>query len=193
MLWRDAVSLERYPAVAQPAGELDDYLRAILSRADFRDLATQLLHAAIQSEKRLVESRSLYARATACLKPDARQQARKGFDQAYRGARSGTRLTAGIARVGVAKRMATSESGSYCFQAMESAVDALRDSAREADKCAACRQQARGARALRASMLEVWQRSQRAKDPGLIADYDLLGAFEQSFPRASGAAPTGQP
>ncbi len=192
--WQSAHSPERYPKTSRkhvrPPDQ--DYLRDLLSRPGFTDAAPRLLDAAMRSEELLDKAGRLYAKAAAALPATARADALSGFSDASHLARARTRLAVGVARAGIARKMASSGNSSYSFQAMESAIDALRDSASEADKVPNCKDLAASVRKLRAFLLDVWDRAQQAKDPKLLEGIDLLEAFTQSFAPASHAERTEQ-
>jgi len=156
-------------------------LREIVHRADLPDLAFRLLDAGVRKEALIEQATTLYRKAAASSNSALAHDALAEFEGAARRERSLTRLAVGIARAGAARKMAAQGSSSYSFQAMESAIDALKDSAAEATKSGADKNRAESIMRFRASLFEVWDAAQRAKDPNLIQKLDITAAFDQAF------------
>lgn len=154
------------------------YLRQVLAKKSFNDTAYGLLDDAMRRTRVLEETKKLYSQAIEQCKPDNTDKLRKDFGEACLELKYSISLTTALARAGVARNMAGSESSGYCFQAMESAIDTLSAAAREeTDK-----KRLESLTKLRTEMFSVWEQAQRTRDLRLIRDFDLLRAFDESTP-----------
>lgn len=182
--WKKASSLQlridgETPATVRIDGEKS--LRGLVHRSDFTDLAFRLLDTSLRKESLLERTRTLYMRAASTPSAAPPGSAVSDLEEVIHREHSLTRLAVGVARAGAAVRMANQDSASYSFQAMESAIDALADSAREADASGERGMRGEAVRKLRSLLFSVWDSAQRAKDPSILAGLDLAAAFDQAF------------
>ena len=152
------------------------YLREVL---DHKDFAYDLLDASITKLQRIEECRSLYEKAVSAAGSCA-PAAAAGFDPPFYSLKSRIRLAIGLSRAVISREMAAPESSGYCFEAMESAIDALRDAAADADKSLGGSARAQRIRDFRAALFSTWEAAQRAKDTKFIAGIDLAKAWDDS-------------
>lgn len=183
--WREAASVPTSPQWLKSARNKsfdEAYLREILGREGF---AYDLLDVAMTKMKRIDECRGLYAKAVSAAGSRAPAGA-KGFDDSYYLLKSRIRLAIGLARAEVSREMvgrdalARDDTSGYCFQAMESAIDALRDAAIDAEKAPGGAARAERIRKFRTSLFDVWEAAQRTKDTNLVFGIDLLKVWDNS-------------
>lgn len=152
------------------------YLREVLAREEF---AYELLDVAMRKLKLLDECKKLYGKAVAEAGGRAPACAKR-FDGPYYLLKSRIRLAIGVARAQIATEMTSPNTSNYCFQAMESAIDALRDAALDAEKAPDGMVRAKRIREFRSRLFEVWEAAQRAKDASVIGDIDLIKMWDDS-------------
>lgn len=162
----------------------DSYVYSVLAQPDFLNQTYVLLDTAMRRDRLINECKELYEKAITESKPANSDALLSGMNTAYYYLHSTAKLAAGVARAGVSQRMASSHSSSYCFQAMELAIDALRDSANDAEQVPDGKQRAEFIRKFRAHLFSVWDSAQRTKDMELINRIDLLSVFSEAFPQA---------
>lgn len=157
----------------------DRYLRELIGRQDQGAVAYSLLDMAVRKQKALDECKALHARAVSGA-AGAAPESTKRFDDSYYLLRSRIKLATGLARASIARQMTDPSSSGYCFQAMEAAIDALRDSADDAQKVPGGLKRAETIRKLRSTLFEAWEQAQRSKDTDLIGEVDLPLAMDES-------------
>lgn len=180
--WREASAVPKSPECLRSPKQTsfdEHYLRELLGRPDQAQIPYCLLDAAAGGLKRLDECKALYARALAGAGKPAPDSAKR-FDDSYHLLRSRLKLATGIARALVSQRMAASSTSSYCYQAMESAIDALRDAADDARKVSGGAKRADSILKLRSTLFDAWERAQRARSTDPIGEIDLRKAFDES-------------
>jgi hypothetical protein len=163
-----------------PARRFDEaYLRELLTSPD-RDAAIySLLDTAVRRQKQLEDCRTEYLRAVTLARSTS-PDTTSAFDPPYYLLRSRIKLATGLARAAISAQMTGQDTSNYCFEAMESAIDALRDAAADAAKVPGGAKRAESISKLRSILFDVWERAQRAKDTNLIGEIDLARAFDQS-------------
>lgn len=172
---------EAYLKAAEPVGKLPfdlSYVMLLLERGEFGDKAFDILDEAMKRERVLENGWKSIQNVTG--KPDA-------AESDYNFLKCRLRLIVAVARAGVAQRMADPAMRAYSSQAMESAIDALRDSANYGEKAKDC-SPGLGApnpspakiSALRTKLLEIWDASQKRADATPIREMDL-SALVKSF------------
>lgn len=180
--WRDASVVPSSPKwLSAPARTRFDekYFRELLGRADRDPMAYGLLDTAMRKQKSLDECRTLYAKAVKDAGRSAPASAKR-FDDPYYYLRSRIKLAIGLARAAISRQMTAQTTSGYCFQAMESAVDALRDAADDAQRVPGGAKSSESIRKLRSALFDVWERAQVSKDTGLIGAIDLSKIFDES-------------
>jgi hypothetical protein len=162
----------------------DSFVRDFVNRADFATASYALLDAAMARLEGLEKSRGFYEKAARAAGSSETTRAKlDGFLQSYHFLKSTLRLAAAVARAGVSVRMAGSGNSSYCFQAMESAIDTLRDAAADASLVAGSGARAAAIRQFRADLLQAWESAQRTRDLHIIQTVDLPELFDREFSR----------
>jgi len=146
---------------------------------DGDDASYGLLDSAVRRLKSLEDCKAEYAKAIKLAGKSA-PAAAAPFDPPYYLLRSRIRIGLGLARASVAIQMTGPDTSNYCFEAMESAIDALRDSADDAAKVPGGARRADSIRKLRTILFDVWESAQRSKDTRLIGEIDLVRAFDRS-------------
>lgn len=182
--WMAASALPLSPKSLRPhrATTFDDtYLLELLQGDRSGDWCFPLLDAASARLGHIERSRDLYDRAAGLVGAEADAHA-NDFDASFHRLRSGIRLSVAVARAGVSCRMASTSNFGYCMQAMESAVDALRDAAADADAVPGWSCGASRIRALRVGLVAVWEQAQRTRDQSAIVSLDLLSLLSASVP-----------
>lgn len=178
--WREAVSIPASPTVLKsPQSKCFDesYLREILRR---RDYTYHLLDVGTKKLKLADQSRALYAQVVSAAGPKPPVMM-KGFDGPYYLLKSRIRLAIGVARANISREMAgNAATSNYCFQAMEAAIDALRDAASDAEKGPDGAARAVRIRKLRTSLFEIWEAAQKSKDTRAIGGLDLTRLWDDS-------------
>jgi len=184
--WIEASSLPSSPDCLRPktrqAGFDEEYLRELIHRPDFGDISYNLLDTAMRKQQLLAESSDLYAKASAAAKVDASPER---FRIAALYLSSTIRLATGISRAEIARQLMEPDDSSYCFQAMESAIDALRDSAADAQKIPGSEKRAESILKFRSTLFDTWENAQRTKDTKLIGAINLPRAFDDAFPKTA--------
>ncbi len=102
------------------------------------------------------------------------------FDPLFYLLRSRIKLATGLARAGISIDMTGPDTSNYCFEAMESAIDALRDAADDAAKVPGGAKRSEAIRKLRSTLFGVWERAQSSKDTQPIGEIDLAKAFDRA-------------
>lgn len=178
--WREAASVPTSPQWLKSSKNKsfdETYMREILGREGF---AYDLLDVAMTKLKRIDECRSSYAKAVSAAGSKAPAIATKGFDESYYLLKSRIRLAIGLARAEVSREMMGDDESGYCFQAMESAVDALRDAAIDAEKAPGGAARAERIRKFRTTLFDTWEAAERSKDTNVIGGIDLPKAWDGS-------------
>ena len=104
----------------------------------------------------------------------------KRFDDSYYYLASRIKLATGLARAAISRQMTGRQTSNYCYQAMESAIDALRDAADDAQKVPGGLKRSESIRKLRSALFDAWERAQLSKDTSLIGEIELAKAFDES-------------
>lgn len=180
--WRETCSMPKSPECLRSTKQTlfdEKYLRELLGRADQEQISYNLLDTALAKVKSLDECKALYADATKTAGSAAPESAMR-FDDSYYLLRSRIKLAAGLARSAIARQMTGPETSSYCFQAMESGIDTLRDAADDAQKVPGGAKRAECVRKLRSILFDAWERAQRSKDTNPISEIDLTRSFDDS-------------
>ena len=177
--WREAASVPTSPQWLKSTRNKsfdEAYLREILGREGF---AYDLLDVAMTKLKRIEECKALYAKAVSAAGSRAPASA-KGFDDSSYLLKSRIRLAIGLARAEISREMMGDDESGYCFQAMEAAVDALRDAALDAEKATGDSVRAERIRRFRTSLFDVWEAAEKSKDTDVIGGIDLPKAWDDS-------------
>jgi hypothetical protein len=180
--WRDANSVPTSPKwLKSPKLTVFDeyYFRELLQQADQGPMAYSLLDAAFRKQKSLDECRSLYAKTVKQAGRSAPASAIR-FDDSYYYLRSQIKLATGLSRAAISREMTSSETSNYCFQAMESAIDALRDAADDAGRVPGGAKRSDCIRKLRSELFDRWERAQLSKNTALIGGINLQSIFDNS-------------
>jgi len=180
--WHDANAVPQSPKwLRAPALTRFDetYFRELLGRADQGPMAYGLLDAAMRKQKSLDECRTLYAKAVKDAGRSAPGSAKR-FDDSYYYLASRIKLATGLARAAISRQMTGRQTSNYCYQAMESAIDALRDAADDAQKVPGGLKRSESIRKLRSALFDAWERAQLSKDTSLIGEIELAKAFDES-------------
>lgn len=176
--WQEAARVPASPDWLKSKSKSFDeiYLREILTRDGF---AYDLLDVGMAKLKRIDECKDLYAKAVSAAGTSAPASA-KTFDDAYYLLKGRIRLAIGISRAEISREMMGGDESGYCFQAMEAAIDALRDSALDAEKAPDGAARAERIRKFRTSLFDVWEAAQRTKETKLIGHIDLIKMWDDS-------------
>jgi len=190
MKWNEAAAVPACPAMLSIAAKRNPdggsksfdeaYLREVIAREGF---ACDLLDTAMRKLRLIDECKSLYKKAVAQAGRRAPASVSR-FDDAFCPLRSRIRLAIGVSRAAISQEMArkTEQRGgdvsNYCFQAMESAIDVLRDAASDAEKATGGSVRAEPIRRFRSRLFEVWEDAQRSKDTRVIGAIDLARMWD---------------
>lgn len=177
--WREAAAVPTSPEWLKSSKNKtfdEAYLREVLGREDY---AYDLLDAAMTKLKRVDESRNLYTKALSAAGSRAPATA-KSFDTPYYLLKSRIRLAIGLSRAEISREMMGEDQSGYCFQAMESAIDALRDAAIDAEKGPDGAARDEQIRKFRTSLFETWEAAQRSKNTELIGAINLNKMWDDS-------------
>ncbi len=155
------------------------YLRELMNRPNWGAASCDLLDTAFSRKKSLDSCKAEYLNAVALACASAPDTA-SAFDVPYYLLRSRIKLAMGISRAAISLYMTKTENSNYCFEAMESAIDALRDSADDSDRVPGGAKRAESIRKFRSILFEIWERAQRSKDTKPIGEIDLAKVFDQS-------------
>ncbi len=180
--WNAAASLPTSPDCLRSAKCkcLDEtYLRELVRRTDQGQVAYALLDAAMGRLAALDSCRKLYTEAIRLAGSSAPGSAQR-FDDSYYLLHSRIKLAIGLSRAAISRQVTDPDSCSYCFQAMESAIDALRDAADDAQKVTDGAKRADSIRKLRSVLFSAWEEAQRTKDTNPIGAIDIRSAFDES-------------
>lgn len=180
--WRDAASVPTSPACLRSTRHTridEQYLGELVGRSDQGQVAYNLLDCAMAKLKSLDECKDQYARSVSAAGASVPESAKR-FDDSYYLLRSRIKLAMGLARAAISRQLTEPSTSNYCFQAMESSIDALRNAADDAQKVPGGAKRAESIRKFRSILFGAWEQAQRSKDTNAIGEIDLTRAFDVS-------------
>lgn len=178
--WKQAAAVPTSPDCLMAKGSTcfdESYLEKLIYRKDY---AYDLLDVSMTKLQRIDEARDLYTKAVSAAGSRAPASV-KIFDAAYYELKSRIRLAIGLSRAEIAREMTDPDQSSYCFQAMESGIDALRDAAADAAKGPEGAKRAEAIHTFRSGLFSTWESAERQKDTGIIGAVDLIKLWKSSF------------
>lgn len=180
--WKAASSMPTTPECLRSAKNKcfdESYIRELVGKSDQGRVAYSLLDAAMARLSALDECKDIYTKAIKAAGSSAPASTRQ-FDNHYYFLRSRLKLALGLSRAAISRQITGPGSLSYCFQAMESSIDALRDAADDAQKTVNGGPRAESIRKLRSVLFATWEQAEKQKDGNLIGGIDLPKAFDES-------------